>query len=319
MMKGKYFIKRLLAAVPTFFGITLLCYVVSSMAPGSPLDSLLLDPYITTEQLDLMRHQLGLDQPVLVQYLSWLWQFLHGNLGFSFRTARPVWVMILERLGPTLMISCASVVLSLLVAVPLGIMAAAKPYSLRDYGSSGLSFVLASTPNFFAGLALIYLLAVTFGLLPSGGMYDSSGEYRLGDLVRHMILPTLVLSFQQMGSWIRYVRSSMLEVMQEDYIRTARAKGLKRRVVILKHGLKNSLIPVVTVVGMSIPTLVGGAVVTEQIFTWPGIGLLMVASIQARDYPVIMGITVVVAATVLIANIFIDFVYGVLDPRIRYS
>jgi peptide/nickel transport system permease protein len=227
--------------------------------------------------------------------------------------------MILERLGPTLMISCASVVLSLLVAVPLGIMAAAKPYSLRDYGSSGLSFVLASTPNFFAGLALIYLLAVTFRLLPSGGMYDSSGEYRLGDLVRHMVLPTLVLSFQQMGSWIRYVRSSMLEVMQEDYIRTARAKGLKRRVVILKHGLKNSLIPVVTVVGMSIPALVGGAVVTEQIFTWPGIGLLMVASIQARDYPVIMGITVVVAAVVLVANIFIDLIYGVLDPRIRYN
>jgi peptide/nickel transport system permease protein len=315
----KYIINRLLTAIPTFFGITILCYFVASLAPGSPLDSLLLDPYITPEEIARQRIQLGLDRPVIAQYLSWLWQFLHGNLGFSFRTHRPVSAMILERLGPTLMISGASVALSLLVAVPAGILSAARPNSLRDYSFSGISFVLASTPNFFAGMAMIYIFAVTFRLLPSGGMYDSSGLYRTGDLVRHMILPTLVLSFQQMGSWIRYVRSSMLEVMQEDYIRTARSKGLGHWMVILKHGLKNALIPVVTVVGMSVSTLVGGAVVTEQIFTWPGIGMLMVASIGARDYPVIMGITVIVAAVVLIFNIIIDVIYSLLDPRINYN
>jgi peptide/nickel transport system permease protein len=278
---------------------------------------MLLDPNVTPEQLVALKKQLGLDQSVVVQYGQWLWRFLHGNLGYSFRTYRPVTAMIAERLPPTLLISGASIVISLLVAIPLGIFAAAKPRTAIDYGSSGLAFFLASTPNFFAGLSLIYIFAVTFHVLPSGGMYDSSGLYRTGDLVRHALLPSLVLSFQQMGSWIRYMRSSMLEVLQEDYIRTARAKGLRWRSVIRYHALKNSLIPVVTVVGMSITTLVGGAVVTEQIFSWPGVGLLMISSIQARDYPVIMGITVMVAAVVLGVNLALDLVYGALDPRIR--
>lgn len=317
-MKSKYVLKRLLIGIPTFIGITMLCYIVSSMASGSPLDYLLADPYISAEEIARRKAQLGLDQPVIIQYFNWLREFLQGNLGFSYRTQQPVWVMIMERIGPTLLISFSSVMLSLLIAVPMGIMAATKPYSIRDYASSGLSFGLAAMPNFFVGLTLIYIFSVKLKALPSGGMYDSSGTYQIRDLVRHMVLPTLVLSFQQTGSWIRYMRSSMLEVMQEDYIRTARAKGLRCRMVILRHGLKNSLIPVVTVVGLSIPSLIGGAVVTEQIFSWPGIGLLMVSSISARDYPVIMGITVFVAASVLLINILIDIIYGILDPRISY-
>lgn len=318
-MKTKYIIKRLMIAIPTFLGITMLCYIISSLAPGSPLDYLLSDPNISAEEIARRQAQLGLDQPVIVQYFNWLMEFLRGNLGFSYRTQRSVLVMILERLGPTLLISTASVLLSLIISIPLGILAATKPYSVRDYASSGLSFGLAAMPNFFVGLSLIYIVAVNLKLLPSGGMYDNSGTYQLDDLIRHMILPTLVLSFQQIGSWIRYMRSSMLEVMQEDYIRTARAKGLSGTMVILRHGLKNSLIPVVTVVGMSIPSLIGGAVVTEQIFSWPGVGLLMVSSISARDYPVIMGITVFVAASVLLINILIDIIYGLLDPRISYK
>ncbi len=318
-MKAKYILRRLSIIIPTFFGITVLAYLISSMAPGSPLDALLADPHITPAEIERLRVQLGLDQSVFVQYFGWLKQFLGGNLGFSFKTQRAVSTMIIERLGPTLVLALSSVILSLVVSLPLGIMAASKPYSILDYTFSGLSFLMAATPNFFAGLALIYIFAAVLKVLPTGGMYDSSGVRNVGMLLKHLILPTLVLSFQQIGSWIRYMRGSMLEVMQEEYIRTARAKGLRHTMVILKHGLKNALIPVVTVVGMSVPSLVGGAVVTEQIFGWPGIGSLMVQSIGARDYPVIMGITVVVAAVVLIANLITDLVYGILDPRISYS
>ncbi len=305
--------------VPTFFGITFLAYLISSMAPGSPLDALLADPNINPAELERRRLELGLDNPVIIQYFTWLKEFFQGNLGYSFKTQRAVWDMIRERLGPTALLAACSVTLSLIVSIPLGIMAAARPYSRRDYLFSSLSFLMAATPNFFSGLVLIYFFAAVLRILPTGGMYDSSGIRNAAILARHLILPTLVLSFQQIGSWIRYMRGSMLEVLQEDYIRTARAKGLKRRGVILKHGLKNALIPVVTVVGMSIPSLVGGAVVTEQVFGWPGVGSLMVQSIAARDYPVIMGITVLVAFVVLMANLVTDLIYGLLDPRIRYA
>ncbi len=318
-IKRNYILRRLSIIVPTFFGITVLAYIISSMAPGSPLDALLADPHITEAEIGRRRIALGLDQSVMIQYFNWLKEFLRGNLGFSFKTQRPVSTMILERLGPTILLASSSVLLSLLVALPLGILAAIKPYSTRDYAFSGISFLMAATPNFFAGLVLIYIFAAVLRILPTGGMYDSSGVRSVGILLKHLILPTLVLSFQQIGSWIRYMRGSMLEVMKEEYIRTAKAKGLTRTLVIYRHALKNALIPVVTVVGMSVPSLVGGAVVTEQIFGWPGIGSLMVQSISARDYPVIMGITVVVSAVVLIANLVTDLVYGVLDPRISYN
>ncbi|MEM5775727.1 MAG: ABC transporter permease, partial [Anaerolineaceae bacterium] len=261
-MKIKYILKRLLIAVPTFLGITLLSYVLSSLAPGSPLDALLADPKITAVELERRRAELGLDQSVLVQYFHWLTQLLQGNLGYSFGSNRlPVAELILQRLKPTLLLASCSFGLSVLTAIPLGVFAASKPNSWRDYVSSGISFLLVGTPNFFAGLALIYIFGVVFKLLPTGGMYDSSGARTTIDLLRHMIMPMLVLSFQQIGSWIRYMRSSMVEVFQEDYLRTARAKGLRPFAVIRKHAFKNSLLPVITVIGMSIPGLVGGAVV----------------------------------------------------------
>lgn len=318
-MKTKYILKRVLIAIPTFFGITVLAYIISSMAPGSPLDMLLADPRMTAEEIARREVALGLDKPVIVQYFTWLGQFLQGNLGFSYRTGRQVFTMISERLGPTLLLTCSSMMLSILVAVPLGILAAKRPYSAWDYTASGLSFLTAATPIFFVGLILIYLFVVQWNILPMGGMYDTTGVRTYAMLARHMIMPTVVLSFQQMGSWIRFTRSSMLEVLSEDYIRTAKSKGLRWNTVVYRHGLRNALIPVVTEIGMSIPTLVGGAVVTEQIFNWPGIGSLMVQSINARDYPVIMGITVMVAAVVLIGNLVVDLAYGLLDPRISYK
>ncbi len=318
-MNIKYILKRLLVAVPVFFGIMLLVYIISSLAPGSPLDALLADPKVNAAELEKRRLELGLDQPVIVQYFTWFKEFLNGNLGYSYSTHRLVSDMIRERVGITAILAGTSILLSLLVSLPIGIVAASKPNSPGDYSSRILSFIMVATPNFFMGLMLIYIFSVVLKILPSGGMYDTSGTKTTASLLRHMILPCLVLSFQHIGSWVRYIRSCMLEVLQEDYIRTAKAKGLRKWGVIFRHGIKNALIPVAAVVGMSVPSLVGGAVVTEQVFGWPGIGTLMVQSIRARDYPVIMGITAVVAITVLVCNIATDLLYGVLDPRIRYE
>lgn len=316
-MKKKYIIKRLLIAIPTFLGITILVYILSSFASGSPLDMLLQNPYITAEEIERKRIEFGLDQPVIIQYFNWLKMLFQGNLGFSYRANLPVLDMILERLGPTLLLTFTATIFSVLIAVPLGIMSAYKPYSLWDYASSGLSFIGSATPNFFAGMILIYLFAVQLKLLPIGGMYDSSGIRSFPILLKHLIMPALVLSLQQVGRLIRQTRGSMLEVLSEDYIRTARAKGLKERTVLIKHGMRTALIPVITELGMMIPFLIGGAVVTEQIFGWPGLGSLMVMSISARDYPVIMGITVLVAVAVLVGNILTDIIYSIIDPRIR--
>lgn len=319
-MKWKYTLKRLLIAIPTFLGITILAYFILNLAPGSPLDAMLVDPRITAAELERKRIALGLDKPVIVQYFNWFKMLLQGDMGFSYSTQRPVADMIIERLPATATLAGASMVLSLLIAIPLGIFAATKPNSKRDYISGGISMFMMATPNFFVGLVFIYLFAIVFKILPSGGMYSSAGGAKtFADLAKHMIMPCLVLSFQQIGNWVRHMRSGMLEVMQEDYIRTARSKGLKQRMVIIKHGLKNALIPVITIIGMSIPSLVGGAVVTEQVFGWPGVGSLMVTAIEARDYPVIMGVTVMIAVAVLLANILTDLAYGLVDPRISYK
>ena len=317
-MKLKYVIKRLLIAVPTFLGITFFTYLILSMA-GSPLDAYLADPRITVMELERKRNSLGLDQPIIIQYFIWLKNFFNMDLGFSFQSQRPVTQMIFERMGITALLAGSSLILSLLISIPLGIFSASKPNSFRDHAGSAFSFILVATPNFFMGLILIYFFAIKLRLLPSGGLFDATGKKTAIMLLKHMILPTLVLSFQQIGSWMRYMRGSMLEVLQEDYITTARAKGLKRNQVYYTHALKNSLIPIITVVGMSIPSLVGGAVVTEQVFGWPGIGTLMVQAINAKDYPVIMGITVNISIAVLVANLITDLAYGLVDPRISYK
>ena len=319
-MKWKYTLKRLLIAIPTFLGITILAYFILNLAPGSPLDAMLVDPRITAAELERKKIALGLDKPVIIQYFNWFKMLLQGDLGFSYSTQRPVADMILERLPATATLAGASMVFSLLIAIPLGIFAATKPNSKRDYISGGISMLMMATPNFFVGLVFIYFFAIVFQILPSGGMYSSAGGAKtFADLAKHMIMPCMVLSFQQIGNWVRHMRSGMLEVMQEDYIRTARSKGLKQKMVIIKHGLKNALIPVITIIGMSIPSLVGGAVVTEQVFGWPGVGSLMVTAIEARDYPVIMGVTVMIAVAVLLANILTDLAYGLVDPRISYK
>lgn len=318
-MRKQYLIKRLLIAVPTFFGITIFVYILASLAPGSPLDAFLSDPRITEAELARREVALGLDKPVIVQYYHWLVNLIHGDLGYSFSSQRAVADMIGERIGATMLLAGCSILLSLIIAVPLGVVAASKPRSKRDHVSSFASFFMMAAPNFFIGLILIYFISVKWKLLPSSGMYDSSGAKTIGMLLKHMILPCLVLSFQQIGNWFRQMRGSMLEVLQEDYIRTARAKGLSRWAVIRRYGFKNAFIPVLTVIGMSVPNLVGGAVVTEQLFGWQGLGTLMITAIYARDYPVIMGTTVVISLIVLAVNLLTDIAYGFLDPRISYQ
>lgn len=319
MNRYRYIIKRLLTSIPTFIGITILVYVVASLAPSSPLEILFNDPMATQAEMEEMSKSLGLDQPVIIQYLRWLWQLLQGNLGTSIRTNGDVLSMILGRIGPTLVLTGVAMLLTALIGLPLGIMSAYKPYSKWDYISSGFSFIGSAMPNFFAALVLIYLLCVKVKLFPTSGMYDSSGEKTVLMFIHHLILPAVVLAIQQIGSLIRQCRGSMLEVLQDDYVRTARAKGLTEMPVLVFHALRNAWIPLVTWFGMQIPFLIGGAVVTEQIFGWPGLGSLMVQSINARDYPVIMGITVFIAVAVLIGNLIVDLVYGLLDPRIRYD
>lgn len=312
----KFIIRRLFSSIVTFFGITILVYILSSMATGSPLDALMAEPGMTAEEAVRRAEQLGLNQPVYVQYWHWLCALLKGDLGYSFRTYQKVSLMIAERIGPSLLLTFTSVVIAYGIAIPIGILSATKPYSIRDYSSTGFAFLAAATPSFFVGMLFIVLFSVKLKWLPMGGMYDSGGSHGIPSLIRHLILPSAALALQQIGSTMRYVRGSMLETLGEDYVRTARAKGLKEKTVIVIHAFRNALIPVVTNFGLSIPFLIGGAVVTEQVFSWPGLGTLLVLSISFRDYPVIMGITVFISVAVLLGNIFVDFIYGFLDPRI---
>ena len=315
----KYILRRIGLAIITFFGITVLVFMISSMASGSPLELLLSNQNISPAEVERQRIKLGLDQPIYIQYFNWLKNFFQGNLGESYRTGQPVMEMIMNGLWPTVLLAFSSVIVACLIAFPLGIQSARHQNRGWDNFSSLFSFLTTSTPSFFLALIFLYFFAVKLKLLPIGGMYESGQQETLGSLLQHLFMPAVVLGMQMVGSLIQYTRSSMLEVMREDYVRTARSKGLKERVVIIKHVLRNSLIPVVTYLGMEIPLLIGGAVVTEQVFSWPGIGNLMIKTIDSRDYPVVMGITVLVAVAVLVFNILTDLIYGILDPRIRYD
>lgn len=315
----KFIIRRLLLCLITFLGITIIVFGMTAMAPGSPIDALLADPGMTIQEMERRSAQLGLDQPLYVQYFTWLGELLKGNLGFSYRTSRSVNAMIGERLGPTMLLTFTSLFLAYLIAIPIGIASAKKPYSLRDYVSSACALITTALPGFFMGMVFIYIFSLKLGALPVGGMYSSGADKSFLSLLQHLILPALCLTIQQLGNVMRQTRSNMLEVLNEDYTRTAHAKGLNEFNVVYKHALRNAMIPIVTLFGTSIPFLIGGAVVTEQVFSWPGIGMLMVSSIQARDYPVIMGITVIVAIAVLLGNLLVDIAYGFLDPRIRYD
>lgn len=314
---AKYILKRIMQAIPTFLIITAVVFFLSNMAPGSPLDMIKAGGELTKEAEEALRVQYGLDKPVAVRYFTWLLAVLQGDFGISTRTQQPVWNLISERIIPTLILSLSSLAVSLLIAIPIGVMAAVKPYSIWDNISSFLSFVGVAAPNFFIALILVYVFAVKLGVLPAMGMYSGNKNNNLWDLIRHLVLPCFVMVIQILGNFVKQTRGSMLDVLNEEYVKTARSKGLAEGTVTVKHILRNAWIPIVASIGMTVPLLAGGATVTEQVFGWPGMGSLLILSISQRDYNTIMGITILIAAAVLIANLLIDLVYAYLDPRIR--
>ena len=314
---GRYLVKRILVIIPVFLCITIFVFVLSNMAPGSPLDLLRANGGLSEERYEQLEKQLGLDKPVIVRYAVWLGDLVTGDLGTSTRTQSDVSALIADRIGPTLILSGTSVLIAVIVAIPLGTMAAKKPYSLWDNASSVLCFLGSSIPNFFIALVLVYFISVKLGWLPATGMWYKNDPHTLGNLAVHLVMPVIVLVIQTLANLLKQTRSAMLEVFNEEYIKTARSKGLPEGVVTIKHVLRNALIPIVTTLSLEIPFLVGGAAVTEQIFAWPGMGTLMVTSINQRDYNTIMGCTVVIAVCVLVVNLLLDVVYAFLDPRIR--
>lgn len=281
---GRYIVKRLLTAVVAFFGITIIAYLLATLMPGSPLD-LLVQPEtrVSAEELAEIEHRMGLDKPVIIQYFYWLKNLLMGNFGTSYSQHRPVLELIKARIGPTLLLSFSALLVGVLISVPLGMIAGYKSYSGWDYGSTILAFAGQAAPNFFVALLLIYIFAVKLKVLPVSGMYDAGSSGSVGELLRHMCMPCLALAFQHIGIYTRQMRNSMVECMSDDYVRTARAKGVSERKLLFKHVLRNALLPLVTQVGLSLAMLAGGAIVTEQVFSWPGMGTLMLNAIKARE------------------------------------
>lgn len=315
----RYILKRLLYAIPVFLGITFVIYTLINLAPGGPLSVLAASGEMSLSDLEALKISMGLDKPIVIRYFIWLGDLLHGDFGISYRTSQEVSLKISQRIMPSLMLTGTGILAAMLVGVPLGIISAYKPNSVWDHISTFISFIGASVPNFFLSLLLIYVLAVKLKWFPTSGMQSSGMSGNLLDLLHHLALPAFVCGIQPIGNYIKQTRSSVLEVLNEEYIKTARSKGLTNVVIVLKHAFRNALIPIVTTISLSIPFLIGGAVVTEQIFAWPGIGSLMITAITSRDYPVIMGVAVLICGVVLVANLILDLIYAALDPRIKFK
>ncbi|MHA6259112.1 ABC transporter permease [Sporosarcina sp. CAU 1771] len=314
----QYIIRRILIAIPVLIGVTIFNFLIINMAPGNPVD-MHVNPYATEADIEIKKKALGLDEPIHIQYYYWMKNVVKGDFGYSYSTYEPVVDRISERIGPTILLIGTALVIAYLIAIPIGILSATKQYSWIDYLTTTFSFLGVSIPSFFLGLGVLYVFAIVFPILPTGGMNTLGGDNGIVDTFRHLILPATVLGTAIAASTVRYVRSSMLEVMGQDYLRTARAKGLKEYVVTNKHALRNALIPIITIIGMEIPLLIGGAVITEQVFQWPGLGQLMIQSIGSRDYPTLMALTFIAALAVLVSNLLTDIFYSVADPRIKYE
>jgi peptide/nickel transport system permease protein len=315
----RYLAQRLIQLFPLLLLTTVISFGVMQLSPGGPLSAYEHSPSITAAQLKVISHDLGLDQPPPVQYLRWLTGLVHGQWGYSLLSGEPVSTLIVERLGNTLELVATAFAFSLLVALPLGVLSSVRQYSIFDYIATFLSFVAYSIPVFWAGLMAQLLFSVKLGWLPVAGMYTEGVQWTLGDALKHLILPAVVLGLGLIAGWSRYLRSSMLEVLQLDYLRTARAKGASTRQVVLRHALRNAVVPLITVMALDIPLLFTGALIVEIVFSWPGEGRLFYDSLQSRDYPVLMGVLLISAFFILLSNLLADLVYGLLNPRVRYD
>ena len=325
----RYLIRRFLQLIPVLFLISIIVFTLLQLTPGDPASVLEDNPNISAEDRARFEERLGLNDPIHVKYYKWLTNTIQGNWGISIATKRPVMEEIGSRLPNTLRLMVTAQILTVLVAVPLGIISAVKQYSIFDHVTTSFAFFGQSIPVFWFGLLLIMIFAVTLKnadggpFLPGGGMYDlrlyDEDTAPLGDRLKHMILPVAMLTMVGLGTYTRYTRGSMLEVLRQDYLRTARAKGQKERRVVLIHALRNAAIPVITILALDLPTMFGGALFTETIFSWPGMGRLFIRSAERSDYDLLMGIILINALLILIFNLGADIMYAVLDPRVRYD
>jgi peptide/nickel transport system permease protein len=320
---GAYFLRRLIIAIPVLIGITALAFTILSFAPGDPLLARV-DPEVYArlvahpEILEARRRELGLDQPLPIQYLRWLANVVQGDLGFSIVSGRAIADELAPRIGPSLMLMAVAVLVAVAFGVPAGILSAVHQYGRTDYALSALTILLIGTPVFVLALVAIYVFGVWLKVLPVGELYTVGRENDLLDRAAHFVLPALILGLVNAALLMRYTRASMVESMSSDYITTARSKGLSSRTVVIRHGLRNALIPIITVIAFLLPELVAGAVITETVFNWPGLGQLSVRAASDRDPALMMGVVMIVGVAVLVASIVADLAYSVADPRIRY-
>lgn len=316
----QYILRRVLINIPVLIGITMVVFSAMALAPGDPLASFI-SPELATDPaiLEQFRKEFGLDQPLPVRYARWLGEVLQGNLGYRIKTFDPVLRVILQRVPATLLLMSTALLIGIVLGVPLGIYSALKKYTFPDMLLTGAVFMGVSTPAFLVGLGSLFIFSLQLRLFPAGGMHTLGQEESVLDTLHHLALPAMILSANYIASMLRYTRASMLDVISEQYIVTARAKGLPERLVVIRHALRNALIPIVTVIGFSVPNLLAGAVFTETIFAWPGMGSLFVDGVNSRDFPLVMGVTLFTATTVLVANLLTDVAYAFINPKIRYA
>lgn len=312
-----YVIRRIALLVPVLFGVSLVVFLAMRLAPGDPA-VVMLGPIASEADVQRIRSELGLDQPLYVQYGRWLGRVVQGDFGRSITMKRAVLPEIWGRFQATLILTFASLLISTVLGVTAGVISAVKQYSWFDRASMVLALLGVSVPVFWLGIMLMVVFSLKLGWLPAAGMYSAGSTRNVGDLLEHLVLPAVTLAAASVALVARLTRSTMLEVIRQDYIRTARAKGLAERTTINRHALKNALIPVITVVGLQVGYLLGGAILTETVFSWPGLGLLMVQAITARDFPIVQGGVLLIAFTFVVINLIVDLCYAYLDPRIRY-
>jgi peptide/nickel transport system permease protein len=316
----QYIIRRLLIAIPSLLGISIILFTVLAMAPGDPFEELATNPAIPPEVRMALRAKFGLDDPVWQRYMHWLLAMVQGDWGFSFQSRMDVDKLILQRLPVTLIVIGASQLLAISVAIPVGVLAAVRPYSVFDQVASTFAMIGFSLPTFFTGLVLILIFSIQLDWLPFvyRADIDAKGWLFYWEHIKQSIMPVVVLGLAQAGTLVRFMRSSVLDVIRLDYVTTARSKGIGERKVLIRHVVRNAMIPVVTLIALQLPAVFGGAIVTEQIFRVPGIGSLLIAAILANDTPVVMGVTFVFACLVVLFNLIADILYGWLDPRISF-
>lgn len=317
-----YVLRRILLVFPLLLGITIINYTILALAPGDPV-SAMIDPFelsnMTAEDLKEAQEALGLNKPIYLRYLLWLGQALQGNLGYSIWFNTPVFEVMMRALGNSMPVMIFALVVSTVSGIILGIISALKPYSLLDSVLTTFAFAGVAVPGFFLALLLIYAVAIKMDILPTGGVTTPGADPSFGDRFAHIILPGLALAYDTTGSLLRYTRASLLEVLNQDYMTTARAKGLVEHVVILRHGLRNALLPIITILGLRLPSMFGGAVLIETVFNYPGVGLTIFRATEIRDYPLMMGGVLMTAILVLVSNLIADLVYTMADPRISYE